>query len=434
MQLPPSSSSVSVGLRSLFVYERTALKKLPNSLVGVAGLGLSILLAGSAPLQAQPAYEVKDIAPGSASSPLSDFGVLGGRLFFAASDPTNGVELWTSYGTPGGTAMLKDIWTGSGNSNPHFFTRVGNTLFFTRIYNTLMKTDGTAAGTVEVANFASCRSLTNVAGTLFFAGDDGFGNGDELWKSDGTPGGTVMVKDIYPGLGNSGLITNPTMVAVGSTVFFVANDGTHGYELWKSDGTGPGTVMVKDIRPGALDGVDSLLPQAMVNVNGVLFFVADDGVNGRELWKSDGTTPGTVMVKDINIYGSSNPSWLTNVGGILYFAAAEDDGTAYGSELMRSDGTAAGTFRVKDIVPGPLSGNPSNLTDFNGTLLFSASDLTHGFELWRSDGTDVGTVLVKDINPGVGDGFPYDAFVANTIVIGNRMFFRADDGTSGLEL
>src|SRR4026209_914620 len=105
-------------------------------------VSLAAVLALAVPLGAQPAYRVKDIAPGSASSPLWDFGTIGGTIVFAASDPTNGVELWKRDGTPGGTVLVKDWWTGPDPSNPHDFTRAGNTLFFTRIYDSLMKTDG----------------------------------------------------------------------------------------------------------------------------------------------------------------------------------------------------------------------------------------------------------------------------------------------------
>src|SRR2546425_8174835 len=119
-----------------------------------------------------------------------------------------------------------------------------------------------AADTVLVNTVMADSTLTNVNGTLYFAGDDGT-TGPELWKSDGTTAGTVLVKDIYTG---------------SSTFNYNGHYYGHFHQHYKI--------------------LNSSRPDNLTNVNGTLFFVADDGMHGRELWKSDGSATGTVLVKD----------------------------------------------------------------------------------------------------------------------------------------
>jgi ELWxxDGT repeat protein len=101
---------------------------------------------------------------------------------------------------------------------------------------------------------------------------------------------------------------------------------------------------VKDINEGLQPGPASD-PRNLTECGGVLFFTARDGATGEELWKSDGMPgPGTALVKDIVPGpGSSSPSQLTNVGGTLFFTVAGR------SQLWKSDGTAAGTVLVKQL-------------------------------------------------------------------------------------
>ncbi len=100
--------------------------------------------------------------------------------------------------------------------------------------------------------------------------------------------------------------------------------------------------------------------------------------------------------------GGSFPRSLVNVNGTLYFQATDN---VTGAELWKSDGTAAGTVMVKDIRSGSLSASPAALTNINGTLYFGANDGTNGTELWRSDGTAAGTVMIKDIRSGSGAAY-----------------------------
>ncbi len=179
-----------------------------------------------------------------------------------------------------------------------------------------------------------------------------------------------MVKDIDPG--STGSYPN-YLTNVNGTLFFSANDG-HGTELWRSDGTIPGTQMLVDISSGPryLD--------ELTNVGGTLLFVANDG-HGNELWRSDGTSAGTQIVKDFNpgTFFTSAPYGLTNVAGTLFFNADDD---VHGAELWRSDGTAGGTQLVADINPGNDGSYPRYLTNVRGTLFFVASDNIHGEGLW----------------------------------------------------
>ncbi len=411
--------------------------------------------------------------------PLAD---VGGTVFFAGSDVEHGTELWKSDGTEAGTVLVKDINPGPEGSRLYDFVNVNGTLFFDADTGVdtpmLWKSDGTEAGTVLVKDIrldlysSTFPNLVNVNGTLYFAAADDE-HGMELWKSDGTEAGTVLVKDIMPGAEGSGA---NELVNVNGTLFFRAWDGVHGTELWKSDGTEAGTVLVKDIFPG--DGyVFGGSIHKLVNANGMLFFVGNDGVHGRELWKSDGTEAGTVLVKDLT--PGSDGSWsgsevlnngipFVNVNGTLFFAGPDpdsetgrgiwkSDGTAEGtaivvrnagySELVaagstlffagtsdrhglwKSDGTEAGTVPVKEFLPNIEPFEPRNLVNVNGTVFFPAADFAHGTELWKSDGTEAGTALVKDVYPGTGSSSP-----SEVVDVNGTLFFAASDLEHGNEL
>jgi len=175
---------------------------------------------------------------------------------------------------------------------------------------------------------------------------------------------------------------------------FIANDATHGYELWRTDGTESGTLLVKNVSPQSNYNYSNHIHD-LVELNGIVYFDAYDGINGTELWRSDGTDAGTWMVSDIRPGASSgNIKLLTIYNDLLIFQA--NDGIN-GAELWRSDGTAAGTFVVKDIYPGTAGSTPGSFKEHQGLLYFTARDDVHGYELWRTDGTESGTWMVIDI-------------------------------------
>ncbi|WP_168205895.1 ELWxxDGT repeat protein [Geobacter sp. FeAm09] len=364
----------------------------------------------------------------------------------AMTDGTTGAEPYLVK--DGAVTLIKDINPGSGDSNPIGFTPLNGKICFFASDGTnygLWVTDGTAAGTTQVKTFQANNvdkaanatiakqisggpaELTAFNGKLYFAANDGT-NGTELWVTDGTATGTVMVKDINTTAGAS---SYPRSLAVmGSKLYFSATDGTNGYELWASDGTSAGTAMVKDINTSSAGA--SSYPGGFTAMNGKLYFQANDGVNGYELWVTNGTADGTVMLKDINTTAgaSSYPLYFTPMGGKLYFRA--DDGVN-GSELWVTDGTASGTTMVKDIntATAGAGSSPDSFTVFNGKLYFDATDGTHGYELWVSDGTEAGTVMLKDINTATAGASSYpDSFT----IFNGKLYFNADDGVHGTEL
>lgn len=256
--------------------------------------------------------------------------------------------------------------------------------------------------------------------TIYFTADDGV-HGIELWKTDGTPERTTMVEDIYPG---SGSASPGSFTEVDGVLYFTADDGVHGHELWRSDGTHRGTRLVEDINPGS---ADSWLSEPMKLGSDRLIFFADDGVHGREPWVSDGTHRGTRLVEDIMPGpGTSQPTSAARLSDteIFFFA---DDGV-HGREPWKSDATCRGTVLIEDIRPGSLGSEPSEAFPVHGMLYFSADDGTHGRELWRSDGSHRETRLVEDINPGTASSRP-----GSLAMVDHKLFFLADDGVHGIE-
>ncbi len=332
-------------------------------------------------------------------------------------------------------ALLKDINVAVGNSSPRNMTTVGNIVFFSAddpVHGyELWKTDGTIAGTVLVKDIctgsiaSNPANLFNVNGTLFFSANDGF-RGIELWKSDGTADGTVLVKDINPGAADS---APRGLFRVGGVLFFVANDGTHGFEMWKCPLAEIGIEMVKDINPG---GADSNPSSFVLNGPAVFFAatVTTNGVADRELWKSHGNEFGTQMVKNINLNGSSEPSEIVRFNNKIFFAAEVTINGVTDRELWSSTGDTLGTQLVKNI-NAPFSSMPTALTVFNGALFFVASSPNLGRELYKSNGTPEGTTNEPtfDLVSGAVSSTPLHLTVVN-----GMLFFSATTTATGREL
>jgi len=239
------------------------------------------------------------------------------------------------------------------------------------------------------------------------------------------PGSARLVKDIFPprrGPGWWGPYPE-SLVAFRGKLFFAVSLEDGGKALWRSDGTSAGTVPVKQF-PGPPNPVFSGLSSLTV-VGSRLFFLVEDADHGSELWVTTGTEAGTGLVKD----NLPNPHTLRAVGGRLLFFRYIPGTSATPShqELWKSDGTAAGTVRVKDL--GPDSSLSFPLAVAGNTLYFILSDPAHGTELWKTDGTEAGTGLVKDIIPGSASAYPSDLRV-----LGGYVFFTAWDPAHGKAL
>jgi ELWxxDGT repeat protein len=409
----------------------------------------------------QPVVPVllKDINPGAASATPSPLVRFNGVLFFEATDATNGSELWRTDGTEAGTVLIKDINPGVADSQPLGFFALNNTLFFVADDGVngreLWKTDGSAAGTVMVKDINPAPgaggfpfNFVAAGSTIYFTADDGT-TGDEIWKSDGTTAGTVLVKDINPGAATS----SPFFIAIANTdgtsatnlhvekgvSYFRADDGVNGFELWRTDGTDAGTFLLQDITPGAVN--QSLTFSLLRFADRLIFEVSDNTVTVGSVWVTDGTMAGTTMLTGPISAFSFSPAAIATVNaqgevsnpsqfaGKLVFTAQT---AASGNELYVSDGTVAGTTLI-DINPGATGSVPVDFKNINGKLIFAATSATVGSELFVSDLTAAGTVPLADINPGVGDANP---FFLNVRPAPARefLFFAATDGVNGEEL
>jgi ELWxxDGT repeat protein len=275
--------------------------------------------------------------------------------------------------------------------------------------------------------------------TIFFA--DHPDTGKEPWVTNGTPAGTHILKDIASGEDDS-IITSGNdkeIIRVGSRVYFLADDGDHGEELWITDGTSSGTHMVADINAGS----DGSWIYNLTLFNGKLYFlVANTHLSGHEnnqgLWVSEGTSATTRVVAanppTVGIYSGERTGSMVVLNNQLIFAAGGADA---GYEVWQSDGTSAGTSLLKDINPGNPTSNPQRFAMVGNKVYFIADDGEHGRELWVSNGTSGGTRMVKDIYPGSesgATGINIDRAIKKNTGFNNRLYFVGRTAAEGEEL
>ena len=301
--------------------------------------------------------------------PGRKFGAFDGRLYFIAAEALGANSgLWASDGTGLGTQLVKEFGNGYDYMKLSTPFQVGEALYFLHdlgVGHELYVTDGTEAGTQLVTSFDThLGELQPIGSTLYFllAG----GPGTQLWGSDMTEAGT------YTTTHHSVL----SYIPFNNTLVYLGWDGA-ACGLWYTDGSPASVTLLKA-------GLGCNPDQAHFTAAGSnLFFGASGGAEGIELWKTDGTPEGTGLVKDIDppllTSTGSHPRDFVAVGNDVYFTA--DDGV-HGRELWVSDGTEAGTRLVMDINPNPTGWEPGGMTLIGDTLYFSAEDGVHGRELW----------------------------------------------------
>lgn len=428
---------------------------------------------------------VKDINPGTADgiNPddlYFDFFILNNYIYFPATTPTEGYELWRSDGTTANTNLVMDINPGMPGSQPLMTGEKkiifkGNLYFVAVTANQgceLWRTNGTTTsivsdiGTGATSGIDSINFSITIVGTnlVFEATTPTFGN--EYWYStDGTPANTAILKDITAGAGSSNLqdVFNDTSNTVNNFFLFTVSSpsGTTA-NIWRTDGTPAGTfTLVTNISTGT--SMSNYFTFFYLFKNRVYFLINDNVHANTALWSTDGidaTAAHTSFLIDMGAKGTDNFNFLNTIvfpDKFVFIYPTDNSFATY--SMWQCNGTVAGTTPFKSFPANPeqiviggvvyLSGAPVIFTPFSfdiatnainsslykGKFFFSAYSTSSGEELWISDGTGIGTVQVKDINPGTDNGMNFGYTYFGYVLYTNQgIFFPANDGAHGIEL
>jgi ELWxxDGT repeat protein len=355
-----------------------------------------------------------------------------------------GVLVWTLLLGNSGSALSASTKVTARSSqaslvgaDPIFLGSMGNFVYFTaqpgNAGAALFKSDGTAAGTTQVAPIDGMGVLTggNI-GTLFIStGTEAYflanttAAGQQVWITDGTSTGTHQVADPYTG----SEALSPTLLGlIGTDLIFAESTSDNSMQLFRTDGTTAGTQAVSAFASSQY----GMLADSAV-VNGKVYVALESNLSccQPDLWATDGTAAGTVQIDSNEGYPFHlQPSSLRPFGNQLALLTnAENTGT----ELSIVD-SATNALTILDLAPGAGSGASygSTIAAMDGFILFLRGDPNDGLHLYRSDGTLAGTTLVTDLGTGVQlSQLSQDIVVTR---VGARATFQSENAQNGPQL
>jgi ELWxxDGT repeat protein len=436
-----------------------------------------------------------------------NFCLIGGELFFRVTSA--GYEsIWKTDGTVEGTHLINNILT-SGN-----LRSLNNRLFH------FSNCCGSGAGIYEIDLTSFETSLfyrlekspiqvsSEIDGFIYFKLDN------DLWRTNGTLEETSLTKEI------DNVEYSSSFEGVNSKVLFESYGDNAGLELWVSDGTEGGTHILRDFNPGSFSSSANFL----YNSGNILFLSLNDGSHGKELWATDGTESGTVFLGDLNtahetltivnssasnegLFIKSNREWpnidapnlvrysgspilepidlsgnrlvtstwggnaiefndetyftgqflgenptttglfkyagggaslinelnsgseIVHSGSKIFLNPFDD---VFGNELWVTNGEVGNAFLIKDIAAGRFSSIGSGaleIVSYGEQYLFAANDRMTGAELWATDLTAEGTSQVKDIRAGAFSSNPSNMYVFN-----DNVYFTAENQAGDINI
>ena len=202
-----------------------------------------------------------------------------------------------------------------------------------------------------------------------------------------------------------------------------ATDGVHGVELWKTNGTTMGTTMVKDAEPGA----GSSNPGNFVTVGSVAYYTATTGASGSELWVTDGTSSGTHLVSEFAPGPLSSSAVVVGTLGSHILVAGYDGST--GPHLWSIDSTSAAPVLLAATLASGLAHPNIIAVGGNGKAYFAELDSNSGASVGVTDGTAAGTHALTDLGSGYSNEFP-----RSFVEIGNYVYFINSIDATGSQL